>query len=40
MTLDSRFAPGDVEPRLYAGWESDGSFACDPDVERAARSPS
>nr|WP_294520933.1 valine--tRNA ligase [uncultured Rhodopila sp.] len=31
MTLDSRFAPGDVEPRLYAGWESEGSFACDPD---------
>ena len=31
MTLDSRFAPGDVEPRLYAGWESAGSFAADPD---------
>src|SRR4051812_2584693 len=30
MTLDSRFAPGDVEPRLYQGWESAGSFACDP----------
>jgi valyl-tRNA synthetase len=30
MTLDSRFAPADVEPRLYAGWEADGSFACDP----------
>ncbi|MFL5287421.1 MAG: valine--tRNA ligase [Rhodopila sp.] len=31
MTLDSRFAPGDVEPRLYQGWEGEGSFACNPD---------
>ncbi|WP_428491393.1 valine--tRNA ligase [Rhodopila sp.] len=31
MTLDSRFAPGDTEPRLYAGWENAGSFACHPD---------
>ncbi len=31
MTLDSRFAPGEIEPRLYEGWESAGSFACDPD---------
>ncbi|PPQ34989.1 valine--tRNA ligase [Rhodopila globiformis] len=31
MTLDSRFAPGDVEPRLYRGWEREGSFACNPD---------
>ncbi|WP_428487923.1 valine--tRNA ligase [Rhodopila sp.] len=30
MTLDSRFAPADVESRLYAGWETGGSFACDP----------
>jgi valyl-tRNA synthetase len=30
MTLDSRFAPGDIEPRLYAGWENAGGFACDP----------
>ncbi|HVZ07606.1 valine--tRNA ligase [Rhodopila sp.] len=30
MTLDSRFAPADVEPRLYEGWERNGSFACDP----------
>jgi len=30
MTLDSRFAPADVEPRLYAGWENSGSFASDP----------
>jgi valyl-tRNA synthetase len=31
MTLDSRFTPADIEPRLYQGWESAGSFACDPD---------
>ena len=31
MTLDSRFVPGDIEPRLYAGWEHAGSFACHPD---------
>jgi len=31
MTLDSRFTPGDIEPRLYAGWEHAGAFACDPD---------
>src|SRR6185437_8617942 len=31
MTLDSRFAPAEVEPRLYEGWEKAGSFACDPD---------
>ncbi len=31
MTLDSRFAPAEVEPRLYEGWESAGAFACDPD---------
>jgi valyl-tRNA synthetase len=30
MTLDSRFTPGDIEPRLYAGWEAEGSFAADP----------
>ncbi len=30
MTLDSRFAPADVEPRLYEGWEKVGGFACDP----------
>ena len=33
MTLDSRFAPGDIEPRLYAGWEEAGSFACNPDSD-------
>ena len=31
MTLDSRFAPAEIEPRLYDGWEKAGSFACDPD---------
>jgi valyl-tRNA synthetase len=30
MTLDSRFAPADVEARLYQGWEKAGSFASDP----------
>ncbi|MFL5288812.1 MAG: valine--tRNA ligase [Rhodopila sp.] len=30
MTLDSRFAPADVEPRLYEGWEKKGSFAANP----------
>jgi valyl-tRNA synthetase len=30
MTLDSRFTPGEIEPRLYAGWEAEGSFAADP----------
>ncbi len=31
MTLDSRFTPADVEARLYQGWESANSFACNPD---------
>jgi valyl-tRNA synthetase len=31
MTLDSRFAPGEIEPRLYEGWENAGSFAAHPD---------
>ena len=35
MTLDSRFAPGDIEPRLYAGWESAGGFAAQPDSNAA-----
>ncbi len=30
MTLDSRFASNEAEPRLYAGWENAGAFACDP----------
>jgi valyl-tRNA synthetase len=35
MTLDSRFTPGDIEPRLYDGWERAGSFACDPESSAA-----
>jgi valyl-tRNA synthetase len=35
MTLDSRFAPGEIEPRLYSGWESAGSFASNPDSNAA-----
>ena len=31
MTLNSRFAPAEIEARLYEGWENAGSFACDPD---------
>src|SRR6185312_4933900 len=30
MTLESRFTPNEAEPRLYRGWEENGSFACDP----------
>jgi valyl-tRNA synthetase len=33
MTLDSRFTPGEIEPRLYAGWEAEGSFAADPSSD-------
>jgi len=29
--LDKTFNPAEIEPRLYAGWESSGAFACDPD---------
>ncbi|MBV9249908.1 MAG: valine--tRNA ligase [Acetobacteraceae bacterium] len=28
--LDKTFTPGEVEARLYEGWESSGAFACDP----------
>ncbi len=31
MTLDSRFVPGEIEARLYEGWETAGSFAADPN---------
>jgi valyl-tRNA synthetase len=31
MSLDSRFAPAEVEPVLYENWESSGKFACDPE---------
>jgi valyl-tRNA synthetase len=30
MTLDKTFAPTEIEPRLYEGWEEAGSFAADP----------
>ncbi|MDR3535625.1 MAG: valine--tRNA ligase [Acetobacteraceae bacterium] len=30
MTLDKTFAPTEIEPRLYEGWEAAGSFAADP----------
>src|SRR5271157_3561166 len=29
--LDKTFNPSEIEPRLYAGWEISGAFACDPD---------
>jgi valyl-tRNA synthetase len=35
MTLDSRFVPGEIEPRLYEGWESAGSFAAHPESNAA-----
>ena len=35
MTLDSRFAPGEIEPRLYEGWENAGRFAAHPDSNAA-----
>jgi valyl-tRNA synthetase len=35
MTLDSRFAPGEIEPRLYEGWEGAGRFAAHPDSNAA-----
>jgi valyl-tRNA synthetase len=28
--LDKTYDPAEIEPRLYAGWESFGAFACDP----------
>jgi valyl-tRNA synthetase len=31
MPLDKTFAPSETEPRLYAGWEHEGAFACDPE---------
>src|SRR3978361_1496309 len=33
--LDKSFAPGAVEPTLYAAWESSGAFAAHPDSEPA-----
>ena len=31
MPLDKTFAPAEIEPRLYEGWERAGAFACDPN---------
>ena len=36
MPLDKTFAPAEIEPRLYEGWEREGAFACDPELERGA----
>jgi valyl-tRNA synthetase len=33
--LDKTFNPTETEPRLYAGWESSGAFACDPGSRAA-----
>src|SRR6202790_5079253 len=30
MPLDKTFAPSEIEPTLYEGWEREGAFACDP----------
>ena len=29
--LDKTYDPSEIEPRLYAGWERAGAFACDPN---------
>ncbi len=31
MPLDKTFAPTEIEPVLYEGWEREGAFACDPN---------
>jgi valyl-tRNA synthetase len=28
--LEKTYAPSEIEPRLYEGWEKSGAFACDP----------
>src|SRR5580704_19452833 len=35
MTLDKTFAPAEIEPGLYEGWEREGAFACDPNSNAA-----
>jgi valyl-tRNA synthetase len=35
VMLDKNFNPTETEPRLYAGWESSGAFACDPGSNAA-----
>ena len=29
--LEKTYAPSEIEPRLYEGWEQSGAFACDPN---------
>jgi valyl-tRNA synthetase len=33
--LNKTFAPAEIEPRLYEGWESSGAFAADPQATAA-----
>ncbi|MBV9782567.1 MAG: valine--tRNA ligase [Acidisphaera sp.] len=33
--LSKNFTPSEIEPRLYAGWEAQGAFACDPASDAA-----
>src|ERR1700677_946373 len=35
MPLDKTFAPAEIEPRLYEGWEREGAFAADPGSNAA-----
>ncbi len=35
MPLDKTFASANIEPVLYAGWEREGAFACDPGSNAA-----
>ena len=35
MPLDKTFAPSEIEPALYEGWEREGAFACDPGSNAA-----
>jgi valyl-tRNA synthetase len=35
MTIEKTFVPSEIEPRLYAGWEREGAFACDPNSSAA-----
>jgi valyl-tRNA synthetase len=35
MPLDKTFAPAEIEPVLYQGWEREGAFACDPNSNAA-----
>ena len=33
--LEKTYAPSEIEPRLYEGWEKSGAFACDPTSSAA-----